>query len=188
MEKTWDPAGLKPENAKKRIKPTKYWFESLLMLGLAALFTIFPHWIGFGNNTNGVWSFIPVLSENYLRFAPWIGAFFLIRCIFNGLLARQGYWDKKMRWFEIGLTAYGIILLIALLNGPDLVGINQTYLSMHSYNPDLLEWFKGTLQDWNTGLRIYLIIMVIVHGLVLARRILRMVLNRETIQLPLPTK
>ncbi|HKJ28003.1 MAG TPA: hypothetical protein VJ965_10220 [Anaerolineales bacterium] len=188
MENTWDPAGLMPENAKKRIKPTKYWFESLVMLGFAVLFIVFPHWVGFGNNTNGVWSFIPVLSKNYLRFAPWIGAFFLSRFIFAVMLARQGHWDNKMHWFEIGLTAYGILLLIALLYGPDIVGINQTFLSMHTYNPDLLAWFKATLQYWNTGLRIYLLLMVIIQSIVLVIRTIRMVLNRGALKFPLPTK
>lgn len=188
MSRTWDPKSLVDDNKKALIKPVSTFFEALVMLGFAGLFAFFPQWIGFGNNTNGVWSFIPVLSEEIGRYLPWIAAYFLIWFTFNIMLAQQGYWDTKMRWFDIGTRVIGLALIAALYVGPAVFGVNETYLAMHTYSPNLLKWFTDTLDIWNSGFGVYLFITMLVQIFIIASRVIRLVLNRKAIVFLTPTK
>lgn len=188
MARTWDPKTLIKDNKKALIKPAAYFFEALFMLGFSILFAFFPQWIGFGNNTNGVWNFLPMLSREISPYLPWIAAYFLIRFIFDIIMAQQGHWDNRMRWVDIGTRLIGLGLIAALYVGPAVFGINETYLAMHTYSPDLLAWFRSTLDAWNSGFGVYLFITMLVQIIIIVSRVIRLVLNRKAVVFLTPTK
>ena len=184
MGRTWNPAGFTKENRQKRVKQPHRWIESIIMLGLAIVVLAFPHWIGIGNNYEGSWSFIPVLSEEASRFFPWISAYFFARTILNIMLALQGYWDKKLQWIDIGTKVFGILVIVILLTGPNLFGINPAYLARHTYSPDVLNWFESTLMEWNTVFRFYFFLLLLAQSVILLFKILKMVIKSDTMKFP----
>ena len=149
---------------------------------MIVLFSVFPQWVGFGNNRNGVWNFVPVLSESFLAYLPWVVVYFLSKLVFNIALARQSFWDAKMRWVGIGIKVFGLLLLFAFLTGPAVFGLNPAYLAQHNPSTASVAWFESTLQNWNTGFRIYVIIAMIVQFIQLARMIFQAVMGSNKLK------
>jgi hypothetical protein len=185
MERTWDPTGLKPDKRKLAVKPGELWFEAVFLAGMIILLSGFPQWVGFGSNRNGVWSFVPVLSEEFIVYLPWVVAYFLTKLVFNVALARQAFWNSQMRWIAIGIKIFGLALLLAFLNGPLVFGLNMAYLAQHDPFATQVAWFESTIQDWNNGFRIYLIISLVVHSVSLVRMLFQAIIGRSELALRL---
>jgi hypothetical protein len=185
MERTWDPTGLKPDKRKIAVKPGELWFEAVFLAAVIILISVFPQWVGFGNNRNGVWSFVPVLSEAFITYLPWVVAYFLVKMAFNVALARQSFWDLKMRWIAIGVKVFGLLLLFAFLTGPDVFGLNPVYLAQHTPPADMVDWFESSLSSWNTGFSIYIVISMIVQFIMLVRLLFKAILGRNELKLRL---
>ena len=132
-----------------------------------------------------MWSFVPALSENFLLYQPWIVAYFLAKVILDVALARQAYWDTRMRWFDLGLKGFGIVLVLMLLTGPEMFGLNPAYLALHNSSAVLINSVKKTFPEWNTGFRIYLFIQLIVIGILSIRDLFRIYRGQDNLKLRL---
>jgi len=185
MQRTWDPTGLKPDKRKIAVKPGELWFEAVFLAGLIVLFSVFPQWVGFGNNRNGVWSFVPVLSTAFIGYLPWVVAYFLTKLVFNVVLARQSFWDARMRWVAIGIKVFGLLLLFAFLTGPAVFGLNPAYLAQHNPTSSAVTWFESTISDWNTGFMFYVAIMMFVQFISLVRMLFRAITGNQQLKLDL---
>jgi hypothetical protein len=140
LGRDWDPAGLKKRLRKKKVNPREYWFESLWLVFLIGLFGLFPQWVGVGGNLNGEWYFLPVLSENYLLYQPWIILYFVARLVFCVALAQQMVWTTRMRVAQIALKVFALGVLLGLLDGPAVIGLNPAYARFHNVPPDMVPW------------------------------------------------
>lgn len=183
MTRTWEPATLKPEKRKQAVRPRELWFEVIFLAAVIVLFAAFPQWVGVGTNRNGVWSFVPALSESFVTYLPWLLGYFLVKLVFDVALARQAFWDQRMRIMAIAVRVYGLVLLLAFMTGPDVFGLNSAYVAMHQTPVSMVSWFKATVQDWNTGFRIYLFIAMFVQLIGLIRQVYRAFLGREAVSL-----
>ena len=184
MEKTWDPEKLKRDADQVKVKPGEVMFEAVALVGFVILFGVFPYWVGFGSNLNGVWNFVPVLSENFSVFLPWIIAYFLAKLILNIFLLRQEYWDNRTRWAAIGVKVYGILILFWLIYGPTVFGVNEAYLAKHAPTSQMLAWFTNSLSAWNSAFQIIITINIIVHMILLAKMVLGAIVGKDSITIP----
>jgi hypothetical protein len=185
MERTWDPKGLLANKSKQAVRVRDVLVEVIFLSGFAVLLVFFPHFVGVGFNRNGVWSFVPALSESFAIFQIWIVAYLLAKVVFNIVLARRSYWDTEMRWISIGIRVAGFVLLIALMLGPDMFGINPAYLAIHNPSDSLLIGVKQTLPGWNTGFRIYLGIQIALQFVLLGRDVFRTIRGQQELKLSL---
>ncbi|HAY85149.1 MAG TPA: hypothetical protein DCY42_09580 [Chloroflexi bacterium] len=185
MERTWDPSGLKPDKRKQAIKPGELWADAVFLAGMIILLSVFPQWVGFGINRNGVWSFVPVLSEAFNVYLPWVVAYFLTKLAFEVALAGQSFWDTRMRWIAVGVKVFGLLLLFALWAGPDVFGLNPAYLAQHTPLSSSVAWFESTQDTWNTFFNWYLIISMIVQSFLLLRLVLQAFTGKEQLKLDL---
>ena len=183
MKRTWDPTGLKPEKRKSAVKPGELWVEITILAGLIVLFTIFPQWVGFGYNRNGVWNFVPVLSTSFSVYLPWLVAYYLAKIAFNASLSQQSFWNARMRWLAVGIKGYAIVLLFAFLTGPDVFGLNPAYLAMHNPTDEIVNWFASNVGNFNTAFRIFLILNLIVQPIVLIKMIFSVIKGQEKVEL-----
>ncbi len=183
MKRTWDPTGLKPEKRKSAVNPGELWIEIVFLIGLVVLFAFFPQWVGFGNNRNGVWNFVPVLSTSFSVYLPWLLVYYLAKIVFNAALARQSFWDARMRWLAVALKVYAIVLLIAFVTGPDVFGLNPAYLAMHDPTAKSVEWFAANLVTFNSILHIILVINLVIHSVILVKMILSEIRGQENVEL-----
>lgn len=185
MERTWDPTGLKPNKRKLAVKPGELWIDAAFLAGMIILLSVFPQWVGFGNNRNGVWSFVPVLSEAFIVYLPWIVAYFLAKMAFDVALARQSFWDTRMRWVAVGVKLIGLLLLFAMWTGPDVFGLNPAYLAQHTPLASSVDWFETTLDTWNRVFNLYLIINLVIQSILLMRMIFQALIGRSELTFPL---
>lgn len=132
LAKDWDPAGLKARMGKQAVNRRESWLEVFWLVVAIVLFGLFPQWVGIGGNLNGKWYFLPVLAESFSVYQPWVILYWLGRMVFLAALARQAYWDTRMRLVQLGLKAFGIGLLFAMLVGPPVIGLNSAYLAQHN--------------------------------------------------------
>jgi hypothetical protein len=183
MERTWDPKGLLANWSKKAVRLRDMWFEVVFLGGFIIFLIFFPHWVGVGVNRNGVWGFVPTLSESYGIFQAWIVAYLLAKMVFNIALVRRSYWDTQMRWIGIGLRVAGFVLLMALLLGPDMFGINPAYLALHNPSASLQSFVEAGLPEWNTGFRIYLGIQMAIQFVLIGRDIFRVTRGQKSLKL-----
>lgn len=181
MTRTWDPTGLMPDKRKLAVRASALWVEALFLVGLLVLLTVFPHWVGFGSNRNGIWNFVPVLSESFSVYLPWVVAFFLTKIGFNFYVAQKAFWDTRMRWVSVGVQSFGVLLLLYFLSGPEVFGLNPAYLALHNPDPSLVTWFESTLTGWNTGFRIYIVIQLIGRFIQLARTVFLAITGKQQI-------
>jgi hypothetical protein len=172
----WDPSGLKASLRKKLVKPGEHWFEIVLLTGLIVWFAIFPQWVGVGSNRDGEWFFLPVLAKSFSVYLPWVILYWLGRLVFSAVISRQTYWTTQLRIWDIVLKAFGVGLLFAFLVGPQVIGLNPTYIDLHSPPLEMQSWV--TSNTMGTIFYIVVGINLVVHFLTLVWKVFRLFRNR----------
>jgi hypothetical protein len=179
MAKDWDPAGLKARLRKRAVNPREAWFEMFILVGLMVWFGVFPQYVGGWSNTNGEWYFMPVLAESFSVYLPWVILYWLGRLVFNAALIRQAYWDTRMRLGQVGLKAFGVGLLFAILVGPAVIGANPAYTALHNTPADFQVWVASGTAD--QIVKLVLGINLVVHSILLVTLIFRLVRDRASL-------
>lgn len=122
-EKPWDPAVLNHEPDPSQVKPSEAIATIFFTLAGLVIFNLYPQIVGFGFVDNGEWRFIPVLSDAFFRYLPFINVLGVLQIVFNILLVREGTWNTGTRFANLVLETAGIALAIAMLRGPSLISI-----------------------------------------------------------------
>lgn len=127
-EKEWDPAMLLEEPEPDEVKP----WEPIAAIAFAAiamiLFNLYPQYLGFNFLKDGTWTSIPMLTDAFFRWMPYINVLWALQIALNVLLLHRGRWQPSTKWFSIALDAAGIVIGILLLTGPAIVGLSPQTL------------------------------------------------------------
>ena len=75
-----------------------------------------------------MWTSIPVLTEAFFRWMPYINVLWALQIALNVVLFRQGRWQPATRWASMALDAAGIVIGYLLLVGPPIVAISAEAL------------------------------------------------------------
>ena len=127
----WDPATLPDEeqpDAVKRgdlIAGVIFGFAGLVILNFYP--EIFGMPLNFNDDEN--WYFIPVLSEAFFRFVPWINVVFLTQIGLDLYLIRQNAWSNISRVAKILIESAGLAITIMLLRIPNIIGFSPESFS-----------------------------------------------------------
>ena len=188
-ESRWDVHSLLKVSPPDRIKPTELIVE-IFFAGLAILiFNFFPQIIGFTPSLNSVietgnWQtvpFIPVLSEAFLRYVPFVTATAMLTIVLDGILIQRGHWEAWSRWFAVAIKAVGISIAVVMLTGPSLIAVTADSListgSITSESAGILV----TLM--NQGVRVGLVLAIIFGALDLVKMLLRLFQGKAPIVL-----
>jgi hypothetical protein len=170
----WSPDELESEPDPNQVKRSELIFESLfIMLGLA-LFNLYPGLIGIAMVKDGAWEFIPLLSEAFFRYLPWINLLGLLRILLNLYLLRQGIWQTGSRLFNLVVEGAGIVLACIMLIGPSLVSINAERMA------EIFGEASGTISAVFTAApRFVLVILIIVQSVEMLQRVWRLINRRN---------
>jgi len=169
----WDPALLTEEPEPDEIRPRGLIWESAFTIAALMIFNFYPQLIDrVGLFSDGKWVSIPVLSEAFYHFLPWISAVWLLEIIQNIVLLRRGRWEPATRWFAVAIKIASIALAYALLSGPSLVGITPEALASAMTAP--LHTAVTIVAMSDLGVRIAMIVVIIVEGIEVIRAVYRM--------------
>ena len=127
-DETWNPRDLPPVSEPEQIKLGETIMEVVLTLGTVLVLDFYPQIIGIGSFAHGVWTFVPVLSEAFFRYLPWINAACGLQIIQNLILLRQGRWQPATRWFSVAVDIFGVGLTYAILTGPAIIHLTADEL------------------------------------------------------------
>jgi len=130
-------------------------FTVIVMLVL----NLYPQVIGIWFPRDGEWMSIPVFSEAFLRYLPWINILWTLEMTQALILLREGRWQPGTRWLSIVVDAVGLALTYAMLTGPSIIGITTANLqALGVPNPTMM---VGLI---NAGVSIGLIVSFIVQA------------------------
>lgn len=126
--KEWDPASLLKEAEKPEVKLWEPITTILFTVAAMVLFNGYPQLIGINFLRNGQWTSIPMLTEVFFRWLPYLNIIWVLQIGLNLVLLRQGRWQLATRWFSVVLDLGGIVISYMLLSGPSIVSLSPAAL------------------------------------------------------------
>jgi hypothetical protein len=177
--KEWDPGSLRKISQSDRVKSVELMVE-IFSAGLGILiFNFFPQVIAYTpslNNTfeTGDWqtvSFIPLLSDAFLRYIPYLTAIWVMIIVLNAVLIQRGHWETWSRWCAVGIKAAGIGIAIFMLTGPSLIA-NNIFLPLSEGTDILMNLLTQII-------RVGLALSILFGGLDLIKMLLRLIRTKN---------
>lgn len=156
-EEEWDPEDLLKEPATDEVKLWEPIVAILFTFAALVVFNFYPHLLRYTPSLNDfgagrvIW--LPLFSEAFFSYLPWLNVLWLAGIAFNLLLLRARRWTTPLRLFSIGVKLFTIWVLFMLLRGPALLDFSAQALAAWPVEIGGIERLGGLL---NTLLRIAL--------------------------------
>jgi len=159
---SWDPASLKIVPKTERVSRGETIFEVAVIILVAILFNFFSHRVGaFGLHNGQPW-FLPLLSATFGTYLPWWNLYWMLTIGLNFALLAQRHWTPLTRWAEIGLLIFSGIIVLYMLLGPPILGLNPDYLAQADVTANAIQLTEEILLPiLQTILDIFLILHLI---------------------------
>ncbi|MCJ7624354.1 MAG: hypothetical protein MUO76_12695, partial [Anaerolineaceae bacterium] len=142
----WDPCSLLKLEKQDRVSTPGMLWDIAITLALIVLFNFYPQWVGVANLREGSsWMFIPLLNPAFQSFLPWLNLRFALVIILSSILLRQGQWQNPTRWAAFGLHIFTLIILVGMLTGGPILGLNPAYVAYHGQTEEALTEFLDIL-------------------------------------------
>jgi hypothetical protein len=171
----WDPKELKSEPDPDRIDlPDHIATIIFTVLGLVIL-NLYPNLLSFRSSNNGTWITLPLLTESFFRFLPWINILGLLQIVFNGFMLGQKDWTPATRSLSIVMDIAGMILAIAILRTPGIFGLTPQALTAIGIG----EGADNLSRLFNSLPTIILLIVVVVTTVKVVKSLLRLFYNKS---------
>jgi len=190
-EKEWDPRSLTKVTSTNQVKMGETIAEIVGCFAAIVIFNFYPQIIGFGYTTNGNWyvgagnwTFIPLLSEAFFKFVPYLTLVWALTIILDIVLLRMGHWNTVACINSIGLKVIGIIIAVVMLAGPSLLAIAADNLIASLGDIGAAQIVLAYLSQL---VRLVLWLAIIVGSLEVIKLTYRLIFNRE-LPLNIPIK
>ncbi len=170
-EKEWDPHSLKAISQPDKIKRGELITEIFFTLVGLILFNFYLDRIGIYNNSNGVWTFTPILTSAFNAYIPWLSLMWIMTILLDTLLLRRGAWQIGTRVFAILVAVYNIAIAASLMTHIQYVYTLKGALGLLGV--------EGAVQSaLNQVLIIVFVIVIITQGAKIIQMIWRMFRTR----------
>lgn len=132
-DEEWDPEELLAAPATDEVKLWEPIVAILFTFAALALFNFYPHLLRYTPSLNDfgagrvIW--LPIFSEAFFSYLPWLNALWLSEIAFNLLLLRARRWTAWLRLFSIGVKLFTIWALFIMLRGPALLDFSPQALA-----------------------------------------------------------
>ena len=127
--KDWDPKELQAEPDPDQIDRADNIATIIFtVLGLVVL-NLYPNLFVIGFANNGTWVSMPILTDVFFRFLPWINVMGLIQIGFNVFLLGQRDWKPFTRILDIVIDVAGMVLAVIILRTPGIFDVTPESLT-----------------------------------------------------------
>jgi hypothetical protein len=168
--KEWNPEDLKSEPDPDKIDlPDHIATIIFTVLGLVVL-NLYPNLVAIRYASDGTWVSLPVFTDGFFHFLPWINIMGMIQIIFNGFLLGQKIWTPVTRILSSLLDVAAMILAIAIFQTPGIFGITSEALA----SIGLAESADELSRLFNLIPTIVITVIVVVTGIKLIKSLLRL--------------
>lgn len=162
----WDPASLAKEPSPDMIKRGEMSAEIVFtIIGLVVL-NFYPQILGLNFTVDGKWVFVPILSEAFFGFLPWINLILLVEVILNTYLLRANRWSIATRVGKIIIEGVSLAITVILLRTPGLLGFTA---DSFANSPISAETAQTLVTVLNSMLPIALTVVLIIQGIEMAK-------------------
>ncbi len=118
-QQVWNPRSLPKVEQTDRVKVGELVVGIGFNLAAILIFNIYPEWVSAISVTDGQVTVMPLLSENFMTFVPWLTVLWSLTIALNAYVLARGYWRPLTRWMQIGLSIAGLAILgWMLVDGP----------------------------------------------------------------------
>ena len=138
--KAWDPRQMKDTYPTDQVRPAEQIAQIVLTSIVLLLFNFYPDAIGFYSMVDGQWVHVPILSQEFFRYLPWLNVVWGLSILLNLLLLNRGSWTTATRWLSVGISILTIVILTAMVFGPELLVIDSNTVAT-------LGWTAADAQD-----------------------------------------
>lgn len=184
IEKEWDPRSLTKVSDPNQVKMGETIVEIVGCFAAIVIFNFYPQIIGFTPSLNSVfengnWSsvtFVPLLSEAFFYYVPYLTVVWALTIILNIVLLRMGHWTTVTRVFVIGLKVIGIIIAAVMLAGPSLIAVTAETLTAILGDASAAQTLMPLLSQL---VHLVLLLAIILGSLEVFRLIYRLIMNKE---------
>jgi hypothetical protein len=177
----WDPRLLREEPDPERVSMPGTIAEIIFTVLALLVFIFYREWIGISTIQNGEWVHIPVLTDAFYRYLPFLVGLWALQIGINIWIMARGSWTTAMRWTSLVHSTLTIVLMAFILAGPAIASLPAESLAQLNWNitPEAAEQIA-----WTVSLSIRLALgIVIALELVEMGKMLYKLLGRR---LPVP--
>jgi hypothetical protein len=183
-EKQWDPRKLKAEPDPERVSTSEKVGEIAgLVFGLI-LFNLYPQWIGVSFIQNGQWVHLPVLSQAFSLYIPWLSLIWLVEIVRDTWVVARGRWSTLLRWFTIVISLGSIAVTAWIFTGPAIITVTpNTFIRLGwgLSGVDANQTINGINMAVHLGVGVALVVGIFELGKQIYQLVLR---DRLPVQIP----
>lgn len=115
----WNPRSLPKVEQTERVKVGELVVGIGFNLVAILVFNAYPEWITAVSVSDGQVTVMPLLSDSFMTFVPWLTVLWSLTIALNAYVLAQGQWRPLTRWVQIGLALFGLAILgWMLVDGP----------------------------------------------------------------------
>ena len=170
--KEWDPRELYNTPDPDRIDSADHIAAILFtFLGLVIL-NLYPNLLSINIVDNGTSTSIPILTETFFRFLPWINVMSLLLIGFNAFMLSQRIWKSTTRILSILIDIASATLSITILKTSGILGITPEALTALGVNESANELAR-LANSIPTLVIAIVVIVTIIKVVITSRRLLQ---------------
>ncbi len=140
-EKDWDPASLAKEPDPDSVSRTELIFEIVFTFVALAILNVYPQWLGMFFFTENEQVFIPMFTEMFFQFVPWINVVLVSEILLDIYLLRNAIWSRLTRLGKVVIEAASLTLTVLIVRTPGIIAFSAESLANGPFPPEQAEVF-----------------------------------------------
>jgi hypothetical protein len=140
-EKDWDPASLAKEPDPDSVSRFELITEIVFTFVALAILNIYPQWLGMFFFTGDEQVFIPMFTEKFFQFVPWINVVLVAEILLDIFLLRNAIWNRLTRLGKVAIEAASLTLTVLILRTPGIIGFSAKSFANGPFPPEQAEIF-----------------------------------------------
>ena len=173
----WDPATLLKEQDPDTVKRGELIAEIIVTFAAVVILNFYPQIIGISFPVYGEWFTVPMFSEVFFRFLPWINLALLAEIFLDIYLLRRNIWSRSTRLMKVIVEASNAAITIAILNTPGILGFTAESFAGSPVNA---ETAKTITTIFITMFPIVLSIVLIIQAFELAKAVYKLMKSKPS--------
>lgn len=177
-EKEWDPAALAKEPDADSVSRGELIAEIVFTFVGLAILNFYPQILGMYFFSGEKSFFIPIFSDVFLKFIPWINLIFLAEIAVDIYLLRNAVWTTPTRIAKVIIEGASLALAIVFIRTTGIIGFTTESFANSPFTPEQTEKF---LTIANLAFSISLIVVIIIVSIELIKAVIGLIrsLNRK---------
>jgi len=177
-EKEWDPASLAKEPDPDSVSRFELIAEIVFTFVALAILNLYPQWLGMFFFTENEQVFIPLFTEKFFQFVPYINIVLIAEILLDIYLLRNAIWTRLTRLSKVVIDAASLALTVLILRTPDIIAFSAESLTGGPFPPEQAEVFV-TIATYTFP--IVMVIVIIIQSIELVKAVYRLFkMSRET--------